>query len=112
MHHICQKGALFLTGAITCTHPHDYFKLLFFVLLFLCANLLLFLSQWLKSRNSEAWLLRRTNFIRSLSVMSMVGYILGLGDRHPCNLMMEKQSGKIIHIDFGKCALMRTRAHA
>ena len=32
---------------------------------------------WLKSRNSEAWLERRTNYTRSLGVMSMVGYILG-----------------------------------
>ena len=36
---------------------------------------------WLKSRNSEGWLDRRTNYTRSLAVMSMVGYILGLGDR-------------------------------
>jgi FKBP12-rapamycin complex-associated protein len=35
--------------------------------------------------------------------MSMVGYILGLGDRHPSNLMLERPSGKIIHIDFGDC---------
>ena len=34
---------------------------------------------WLKSPNSEAWLERRTNYTRSLAVMSMVGYILGLG---------------------------------
>ena len=33
--------------------------------------------------------------------MSMAGYILGLGDRHPCNIMLERNSGKIIHIDFG-----------
>lgn len=58
---------------------------------------------WLKSRSSEAWLDRRTNYIRSLGVMSMVGYILGLGDRHPSNLMMDKITGKIIHIDFGDC---------
>lgn len=32
---------------------------------------------WLKSRNSEVWLDRRTNYTRSLAVMSMVGYILG-----------------------------------
>ena len=58
---------------------------------------------WIKSLNCEKWLERRTNYSRSLAVMSIVGYILGLGDRHPNNLMMEKQSGKIIHIDFGDC---------
>uniref|UniRef100_A0A6B2G2I4 Serine/threonine-protein kinase mTOR (Trinotate prediction) n=1 Tax=Myxobolus squamalis TaxID=59785 RepID=A0A6B2G2I4_MYXSQ len=35
--------------------------------------------------------------------MSMVGYILGLGDRHPSNIMQERTTGKIIHIDFGDC---------
>ena len=33
----------------------------------------------------------------------MVGYILGLGDRHPSNIMLERQTGKIVHIDFGDC---------
>ncbi len=33
----------------------------------------------------------------------MVGYILGLGDRHPSNLMLDRYSGKITHIDFGDC---------
>jgi len=33
----------------------------------------------------------------------MVGYILGLGDRHPSNLMLDRITGKIIHIDFGDC---------
>ena len=36
---------------------------------------------WFKSKNSEIWLDRRTNFTRSLAVMSMVGYILGKSDR-------------------------------
>ena len=58
---------------------------------------------WLKSKNCETWLNRRTNYSRSLAVMSMVGYILGLGDRHPSNLMMSRKTGKIIHIDFGDC---------
>jgi FKBP12-rapamycin complex-associated protein len=35
--------------------------------------------------------------------MSMVGYILGLGDRHPSNIMLERSTGKIVHIDFGDC---------
>ena len=58
---------------------------------------------WKKSKNSEDWVDRRTNYSRSLSVVSMAGYILGLGDRHPSNIMMEQKSGKIFHIDFGDC---------
>ena len=58
---------------------------------------------WMKSKNCETWLNHRTNYSRSLAVMSIVGYILGLGDRHPSNLMMSKKTGKIIHIDFGDC---------
>jgi FKBP12-rapamycin complex-associated protein len=66
---------------------------------------------WLKSKNSEVWLERRTNYTRSLALMyisinsyrSMVGYILGLGDRHPSNLMLDRNTGNVIHIDFGDC---------
>lgn len=58
---------------------------------------------WLKSRNSEVWLERRTGYTRSTAVMSMVGYLLGLGDRHPSNLMLDRYSGKLLHIDFGDC---------
>lgn len=67
---------------------------------------------WLKSPNSETWLERRTNYIRSLATMSIVGYILGiinyifflgLGDRHPSNIMLQRYTGKIVHIDFGDC---------
>lgn len=58
---------------------------------------------WLKSANSEHWLERRTTYTRSLAVNSMVGHILGLGDRHPSNLMLQKNTGKVVHIDFGDC---------
>eukprot|EP00884_Botryococcus_braunii_P019425 jgi/Botrbrau1/6166/Bobra.0344s0007.1 len=58
---------------------------------------------WLKSRSSEVWLERRTFYTRSTAVMSMVGYLLGLGDRHPSNLMLDRYSGKLLHIDFGDC---------
>lgn len=72
---------------------------------------------WLKSPTSEAWLERRTNFTRTLALMSMtgnfsllshidshsLGYILGLGDRHPNNIMIERHTGHVVHIDFGDC---------
>lgn len=58
---------------------------------------------WLKSNTSEHWLERRATYTRSLAVTSMVGHILGLGDRHPSNLLLERKTGKVVHIDFGDC---------
>ena len=31
-----------------------------------------------------------------------MGYILGLGDRHPSNIMMDRKTGNLIHCDFGE----------
>ncbi|PWN43039.1 putative TOR1-1-phosphatidylinositol 3-kinase [Ceraceosorus guamensis] len=58
---------------------------------------------WLKSRSSESWLERRTAYSRSLATTSVAGYILGLGDRHPSNLLLDRVTGQIVHIDFGDC---------
>ena len=64
---------------------------------------------WLKSRSSEVWLASRTTYTRSLAVMSMVGFIMGLGDRHPSNLMLDVSNRKVIHIDFGDCFEVASR---
>lgn len=58
---------------------------------------------WLKSRDAETWFERRVYYMRSLAVMSMAGYVLGLGDRHPSNLLLDRVTGQIVHIDFGDC---------
>lgn len=58
---------------------------------------------WLKSANSEAWLDRRSTYTRSLALNSMVGHILGLGDRHPSNVLLNRVTGQVVHIDFGDC---------
>ena len=60
-------------------------------------------SMWLSSSDSESWLDRRTLYTRSLALMSVVGYMLGLGDRHPSNIMLQRSTGKVVHIDFGDC---------
>ena len=57
----------------------------------------------LKSKTSDVWVERRVNFTKTTAVMSVVGYLLGLGDRHLANIMLERKSGKIVHIDFGDC---------
>jgi len=58
---------------------------------------------WQKSPSSEVWFSRRTNYMLSHAVMCVAGYILGLGDRHPSNLMLNQVNGNIIHVDFGEC---------
>jgi hypothetical protein len=58
---------------------------------------------WLRSPSADVWLTMRNNYICSLAVMSIVGFILGLGDRHLMNIMLERNTGKIVHIDFGEC---------
>ena len=66
---------------------------------------------WLKSRTADVWVQRRENFTRSVAVTSIVGYILGLGDRHMANVMLDRVSGRVIHIDFGDCfEVNKTRA--
>ncbi|KAJ1736119.1 hypothetical protein LPJ61_000169 [Coemansia biformis] len=46
------------------------------------------------------WLASRTGFTRSAAVMSMVGHILGLGDRHCENILLDESTGDVVHVDF------------
>ncbi|XP_076632761.1 serine/threonine-protein kinase atr isoform X1 [Colletes latitarsis] len=46
------------------------------------------------------WYEARTAFIRTTAVMSMVGYILGLGDRHGENILYDSKCGDSVHVDF------------
>lgn len=50
--------------------------------------------------NPSAWFSARLRYTRSCAVMSMVGTILGLGDRHGENVNLEEGTGGIFHVDF------------
>jgi serine-protein kinase ATM len=47
------------------------------------------------------WLTNRITYTRTVSVTSMIGYILGIGDRHSHNILIDEKTAEIIHIDFG-----------
>ena len=57
----------------------------------------------INASDSSNWVARRILYTDSLALTSMVGYILGLGDRHPGNIMMGTKTAKLVHIDFGDC---------
>lgn len=65
----------------------------------------------------SAWLASRMTYSRTAAVMSMVGFILGsvhqflsdhlaftiafrLGDRHLENILLDVNSGDVVHVDF------------
>ncbi|OTA56852.1 phosphatidyl inositol 3-kinase-like protein [Hypoxylon sp. EC38] len=50
--------------------------------------------------NPSAWFSARLRYTRSCAVMSMVGTILGLGDRHGENVLLEEGNGGVFHVDF------------
>ncbi|WVF66281.1 hypothetical protein IAT40_001021 [Kwoniella sp. CBS 6097] len=56
---------------------------------------------WQKSPSSDIWIRRRTNFARTVGVSSFVGYIIGLGDRHGSNILVDQLTWGALHIDFG-----------
>lgn len=40
------------------------------------------------------------NYIKSMAIWSLIGYYIGLGDRHCDNILIHQDSGKIFHIDY------------
>ena len=54
-----------------------------------------------RHRDPLAWFTMRLNYIQSAAVTSMVGWMLGVGDRHCSNIMIDQVSGELVHIDFG-----------
>ncbi|KAG9278873.1 serine/threonine-protein kinase ATR [Astyanax mexicanus] len=47
-----------------------------------------------------SWYNSRSAYCRSTAVMSMVGYVLGLGDRHGENILFDSLTGECVHVDF------------
>mmetsp|Transcript_27527 Transcript_27527/g.46854 ORF Transcript_27527/g.46854 Transcript_27527/m.46854 type:complete len:488 (-) Transcript_27527:587-2050(-) len=50
--------------------------------------------------NSHSWYEARTNFTLSTAVWSAVGHIIGLGDRHSENILIDTSNGECVHVDF------------
>ncbi|ORY15344.1 hypothetical protein BCR34DRAFT_559064 [Clohesyomyces aquaticus] len=49
----------------------------------------------------DEWFERRLAYTRSTAAISILGHVLGLGDRHCHNILLDEKSGEVVHIDLG-----------
>eukprot|EP00850_Spirogloea_muscicola_P018450 SM000169S02705 [mRNA] locus=s169:16353:36740:- [translate_table: standard] len=58
---------------------------------------------WCSSSGPPAWMAKQQRYTESMAVMSMAGHMIGLGDRHMDNILLDFGSGSIMHIDYNIC---------
>ncbi|XP_015127883.1 serine/threonine-protein kinase SMG1 [Diachasma alloeum] len=58
---------------------------------------------WCNSINAGNWWQATKSYSYSVAVMSIIGYIIGLGDRHLDNVLVDLNTGEIVHIDYNVC---------
>ena len=58
-----------------------------------------FLEQF--GHSPARWHCAKMRYTRSVAINSMVGHILGIGDRHCSNILVHRETGEVVHIDFG-----------
>jgi ataxia telangiectasia mutated family protein len=54
-----------------------------------------------KFADPDEWFMKRLAYTRSTAAISILGHVLGLGDRHGHNILLDAKSGEVVHIDLG-----------
>jgi len=54
-----------------------------------------------KFNDPDEWFVKRLAYTRSTAAISILGHVLGLGDRHGHNILLDAKSGEVVHIDLG-----------
>ncbi|KAI0408791.1 phosphatidylinositol 3 [Xylaria palmicola] len=49
----------------------------------------------------DDWFSKRTAYTRTTAAISILGHVLGLGDRHGHNILLDSKNGEVVHIDLG-----------
>ncbi|KAI5704053.1 hypothetical protein M8J75_001535 [Diaphorina citri] len=58
---------------------------------------------WCHSKDAGAWWKSTRLYTSSLALNSIIGYIIGLGDRHLDNVLVDLHTGEVVHIDYNVC---------
>lgn len=83
--------------------PHEVKQKVLLELMQETPRQLLHQELWCVSEDFKAFSSKLKRYSGSLAAMSVVGHILGLGDRHLDNILMDFVSGDIVHIDYNVC---------
>ncbi|KAJ2236096.1 hypothetical protein H4R99_003740 [Coemansia sp. RSA 1722] len=51
--------------------------------------------------HAQSWFEHRETYIRSAAVASIAGWVLGIGDRHLQNILIDQKTAEVVHIDLG-----------
>ena len=54
-----------------------------------------------RHKDPMSWFAMRLNYARSVATTSIVGHMVGLGDRHLSNILLDQGTGEVVHIDLG-----------
>ncbi|ROW17438.1 hypothetical protein VPNG_00617 [Cytospora leucostoma] len=49
----------------------------------------------------DDWYVKRLAYTRTTAAISILGHVLGLGDRHGHNILLDQKTGEVVHIDLG-----------
>ncbi|KNE54393.1 hypothetical protein AMAG_17666 [Allomyces macrogynus ATCC 38327] len=59
-------------------------------------------DKWFEQKPSaEEWFHGRLQFARSCAATSIMGSVVGLGDRHSQNILLDTETAQLVHIDLG-----------
>ncbi|CAI0406769.1 unnamed protein product [Linum tenue] len=83
--------------------PHDVKRKVLLDLMKEVPKQLLHQELWCASEGFKAFSSKLRRYSGSVATMSIVGHILGLGDRHLDNILVDFCSGDIVHIDYNVC---------
>ncbi|XP_024923755.3 uncharacterized protein LOC107435549 [Ziziphus jujuba] len=83
--------------------PHEVKRKVLLDLMKETPRQLLHQELWCASEGFKAFSSKLKRYSGSVAAMSMVGHILGLGDRHLDNILVDFCSGDIVHIDYNVC---------
>ncbi|XP_059443210.1 uncharacterized protein LOC132175321 isoform X2 [Corylus avellana] len=83
--------------------PHEVKRKVLLDLMKEVPRQLLHQELWCASEGFKAFSSKLRRYSGSVAAMSMVGHILGLGDRHLDNILIDFSKGDIVHIDYNVC---------